>query len=48
MQTDRCGGSAFQFEVRAMDQLHDLGVPFRIILSDLEAIESFERGCLLD
>ena len=44
-QTNRYGGSAFQFEVRAMDQLHDLGVPFRIILNDLGAIESFEGGC---
>ena len=43
-QTNRYGGSAFQFEVRAMDQLHDLGVPFRIILNDLGAIESFEGG----
>ena len=41
-QTNRVGGSAFQVEVRAMNQLHDLGVPFRIILNDLEAIESFE------
>ena len=40
--TKRYGGSAFQFEVRAMDQLHDLGVPFRIIPNDLGAIESFE------
>ena len=43
-QTKRYGGSAFQFEARAMDQLHDLGVPYRIIMDDLGAIESFEGG----
>ena len=41
-QTNRYDGSAFHLEVRAMDRLHDLGVPFRIILNDLGAIQSFE------
>ena len=43
-QTNRYDGSAFHLEARAMDRLHDLGVPFRSILNDLGVIQSFAWG----